>query len=64
MFLRAIKTGRHMGTSREILPPMPWEAYRNFPEEDLKAIYAYLRTVPAVKNRVPEPIAPSSAPAS
>jgi hypothetical protein len=55
-FVQAIRTGRHMGVSRPILPPMPWTVYRNLSDEDLKAVYAYLRTVPAVKNRVPQPI--------
>lgn len=54
-FVGAIRTGRHMGVSRPILPPMPWTVYRNLSDEDLKAIYAYLRTIPAMKNRVPEP---------
>jgi mono/diheme cytochrome c family protein len=57
-FVRAIKTGRHMGVSRPILPPMPWEMYRNLTEEDLGAIYAYLRTIKPVRNRVPEPLPP------
>jgi hypothetical protein len=56
MFLKALQTGRHMGVSRPILPPMPWEVYGRLPEEDLKAIYAYLRSIPPVPNRVPEPI--------
>jgi mono/diheme cytochrome c family protein len=56
MFVRALRTGRHMGTSREILPPMPWEVYGRLPEEDLKAIYAYLRSIPPVHNRVPLPV--------
>jgi hypothetical protein len=34
---------------------MPWQVYRNLSDEDLKAVYAYLRTIPAVKNRVPLP---------
>lgn len=55
-FVQAIRTGRHMGVSRPILPPMPWNVYRNLSDEDLKSIYAYLRTVPPVHNRVPEPI--------
>jgi cytochrome c553 len=55
-FVQAIRTGRHMGVSRPILPPMPWNVYRNLSDDDLKAIYAYLRTVPPIKNRVPEPI--------
>ena len=56
MFVSALKTGRHMGVSRPILPPMPWQAFRNLTGEDLKAIYSYLRTVAPVHNRVPDPI--------
>jgi hypothetical protein len=56
MFLRTLRTGRHMGTSRQILPPMPWEVYGRLSDEDLKSIYAYLRTIPAVSNPVPEPV--------
>ena len=32
--------------------------YRNMTDQDLGAIYAYLRTVPAIRNQVPEPLAP------
>ena len=53
-FVQALRTGRHMGVSRPILPPMPWGAFRNLNDEDLRSIYAYLRTVPAVHNRVPD----------
>lgn len=58
MFVRAIREGRHMGQSRPILPPMPWPVYRNLTDEDLKSVYAYLRSIPAVHNRVPEPLPP------
>jgi cytochrome c553 len=54
-FVRALRTGRHMGVSRPILPPMPWGAFRNLSDDDLRAIYAYLRTVTPIRNRVPEP---------
>lgn len=54
MFVKAIRSGRHMGTSREILPPMPWPAFRNASDEDLKAIYAYLRTIKPIVNHVPD----------
>jgi hypothetical protein len=54
IFVKAIRTGRHMGTSREILPPMPWPAFRNASDDDLKSIYAYLRTVKPVANHVPD----------
>jgi mono/diheme cytochrome c family protein len=59
-FAKALRTGRHMGVSRPILPPMPWEAFRNMTDEDLGAIYSYLRTIPPVRNRVPEPVAPGA----
>lgn len=57
-FVQALKTGRHMGVSRPILPPMPWQAFRNLTQEDLRSIYAYLRTVQPVHNRVPDPEPP------
>ena len=43
MFVKALKTGKHMATSRDILPPMPWNWYSQLSEDDLKAIFAYLR---------------------
>lgn len=56
MFVKAIREGKHMGTSRPILPPMPWPAFRNYSDDDLKAIFAYLKTIPAIHNQVPDPI--------
>jgi Cytochrome c len=58
-FVQALRTGRHMGVSRPILPPMPWESFRNMTDQDLAAIYAYLRTVPPIHNRVPAPEPPA-----
>ena len=37
---------------------MPWQQYSTLPEEDLKAIWAFLRSLPPIKNKVPDPIAP------
>lgn len=62
-FVRAIRTGRHMGQGRPILPPMPVPVYQNFSDDELKAIFAYLQSIPPVKNRVPAPL-PPVAPAS
>ena len=59
MFVRALRTGKHMGISRQILPPMPWQAFRNMSDEDLKAIYAYLRSIPPVSNHVPDIVEPT-----
>jgi len=58
-FVRALRTGRHQGQGRPILPPMPWPAYSQATDEDLAAIFAYLRTVPAISNRVPQPVEPA-----
>jgi hypothetical protein len=56
MFLQAMRTGKHMGGGREILPPMPCKTIAVLTDEDLKAIYAYLRTIPSIHNPVPEPV--------
>jgi hypothetical protein len=60
MFVNALKTGKHLGVTdgRPILPPMPWQALSHLPDEDLKAIFMYLKSIPAVKNRVPNPMPP------
>jgi mono/diheme cytochrome c family protein len=58
IFVSAIRNGKHMGSGRPILPPMPWETIRNLTDEDLKAMFAYLRSLPPVKNRVPAPAPP------
>jgi mono/diheme cytochrome c family protein len=59
-FVQTIRKGRHMGSGRALLPPMPIPAYVNFSDEDLKSIYAYLQSIPAVKNRVPQPLPPAA----
>jgi mono/diheme cytochrome c family protein len=62
MFVKAMKTGKHMGGGRHILPPMPQPAYANMTDEDLKAIYTYLRTIPKISNMVPDYIPPEKSP--
>lgn len=59
-FLKAIREGKYKGmdNSRPLLPPMPWTMYRNASDEDLKAIFAYLKSTKPVSNRVPPPIPP------
>lgn len=64
MFITTIRTGKHWGVSRPILPPMPWFNYAKMKDEDLRAVYAYLRTLRPVKNQVPDAIlAPPPPPA-
>ena len=59
MFIGALRNGKHMGSGRPVLPPMPWQAFRNFTDADLKAIFAYLRTLKPIKNAVPPPMPPA-----
>jgi mono/diheme cytochrome c family protein len=59
MFMKALRTGKHMGEGRDILPPMPWQFYRLMTDEDLKAVFAYLRTIKPIRNPVPDPIPPA-----
>jgi hypothetical protein len=49
-FVKAMRTG-YVG-KRQLNTVMPWQGYSGQTEEDLKAMYAYLRTVPAVAHRV------------
>ena len=58
MFMTALRTGRHEGKGRPILPPMPWPMIRNLTDDDLRAVFAYLHSLPPVKNRVPQPVDP------
>jgi mono/diheme cytochrome c family protein len=56
LFIKAMRTGKHLGTSRPILPPMPWASAAQMTDEDLRAVWAYLKSIPPVKNQVPDPV--------
>jgi hypothetical protein len=58
-FIETLRSGRHKGQGRQILPPMPWPVYGQIVDEDLRAIYAYLRQIPPIANKVPEPLPPA-----
>jgi mono/diheme cytochrome c family protein len=55
-FIATMRTGKHQGQGRPIMPPMPWFNLAKMTDDDLKAVYAYLRQIPAVKNKVPAPV--------
>jgi hypothetical protein len=57
-FIDTLRTGRHLGRGREVLPPMPWQVYRNLTDEDLASVFAYLQSIPPIYNRVPAPLPP------
>jgi hypothetical protein len=58
-FIETLRTGRHKGQGRQILPPMPWPVYGQMTDDDLRAIFAYLRQIPPIPNQVPEPLPPA-----
>lgn len=66
MFLGFMRTGKHPGHNghapRDVLPPMPWKHYKAMSDEDLKAIWAYLKSLPPVKNHVPHALRPDGRP--
>lgn len=51
MFILTLRTGRAGGV-RPFSPAMRWVYLRNLTDEDMKAIFAYLRTVKPVRHRV------------
>jgi hypothetical protein len=51
-FVKTMRTGHERGTGRAILPPMPWQNLAQQPEEDLRAMFAYLQSIPAIDNAV------------
>jgi mono/diheme cytochrome c family protein len=49
-FLKALHSG-YVGT-RQLNTLMPWQFYTGMTDDDLKAIYAYLKTIPPVAHKV------------
>ncbi len=60
LFIKAMRTGEHLGAGRAILPPMPWQSIGRLTDTDLKDIYAYLQTLKPVDNMVPQPTPPAA----
>lgn len=60
VFVKTLRTGKHLGQDggRPILPPMPWEEFSKASDDDLKAIFAYLKALPPISNKVPQPVSP------
>jgi mono/diheme cytochrome c family protein len=58
-FIKAMRTGKHLGTGRDILPPMPWQEVGRVSDGELKAVFAYLKSLKPVDNMVHLPIPPA-----
>ncbi|MEQ9593767.1 MAG: c-type cytochrome [Cyclobacteriaceae bacterium] len=54
-FSKAMREGKYKGLegTRPLLPPMPWPNYIGVSEEDMQAIFAFLKSLKPVKNIVP-----------
>ena len=57
-FIQTLRTGKHLGVGRPLLPPMPAEELAAMTDTDLKALFSYLKSLQPVKNLVPAPIPP------
>jgi hypothetical protein len=61
-FFTAIKKGKFHGAAsgRDLLPPMPWQWFQHLEDDELRAIFLYLKSIKPIKNAVPAPLPPSS----
>ena len=59
-FIAAIRTGKHLGAGRDILPPMPWPNIAAMTDDDFRAMFAYLKSIKPIDNLVPAPIPPKA----
>lgn len=57
-FTTAMTQGKYKGmeNGRPLLPPMPWFNFTEMKDEDLRAIFAYLKSIKPVENVVPNPV--------
>jgi mono/diheme cytochrome c family protein len=58
LFIKTMRTGKHFGVGQPILPPMPWFALAELTDQDLKAVFVYLKSIKPIKNQVPRPVPP------
>lgn len=61
-FKTAMTQGKYKGMAngRPLLPPMPWFNFTEMKDEDLQAIFAYLKSIKPVENVVPSPVTASN----
>lgn len=57
-FIATMRTGKHQGKGRAILPPMPYFSLGKMTDQDISSLFAYLRSLPPTRNRIPQPIDP------
>ena len=57
-FIQTMRTGKHLGVGRALLPPMPWFNSAALTDQDLKALFKYLKSLKPISNQVPQPVPP------
>jgi hypothetical protein len=59
-FIKILRSGKFMGVDagRPIMPPMPVENFKTVSDNDLKCIFAYLKSLKPVKNHVHDYVPP------
>lgn len=57
-FTKALREGKYKGRddTRPLLPPMPWQVFAHVPDEDIKAMFAYLQSITPIPNAIPAPV--------
>ena len=55
-FITCLREGKFKGimAARPLMPPMPWEFFKSTTDEEIKAIFAYLKSTKPIQNIVPE----------
>jgi len=55
-FITALREGKFKGmtSARPLMPPMPWDFFKNMSDDELKAIFAFLKSIKPIKNIVPD----------
>ena len=54
-FMLCLREGKWKGLegNRELLPPMPWKGFKLMTDDEIKAVFAYLKSTKPVKNVEP-----------
>lgn len=62
-FIYALREGKFQGMAglRDLLPPMPWQMFKHMTDDELKAVFAYLKSTKPIENIVPPPVPPALA---
>jgi hypothetical protein len=55
-FFTALRDGKYKGlaASRPLMPPMPWEFFKNMSDDEIKAMFTYLKSIKPIQNTVPD----------